>query len=203
MSLPSRTDAPSLSCSDDPSAVRRRDRAVTDDAWIESLLTRAAVGALATVDADQPFLNVNLFWFDPTRRAVYLHTARRGRTRTNVEGGERVCFAVHEMGRLLPAEEALEFSVEYAGVVAFGTALVVEDAIEATTALQALLDKYFPKHVPGRDYRPITADELARTTVMRVDIERWSGKRKVVAADFPDAFRYAAPSLLDEDRAAT
>lgn len=184
----------------DPSVVRRRDRAITDEAWIETLLTRAAVGALATVDAGQPFLNVNLFWFDPARRAVYLHTARRGRTRANVEGGEPVCFAVHEMGRLLPAEEALEFSVEYAGVVAFGTAHVVEDATEASNALQAFLDKYFPQHVPGRDYRPTTPEELARTTVMRVDIERWSGKRKVVAADFPGAFRYAPSSMLDEDR---
>lgn len=190
------------SISDDPSTVRRRDRAVTDDAWIANLLTRAAVGALATVDDDQPFLNVNLFWFDPARRAVYLHTARRGRTRTNVEGGQRVCFAVHEMGRLLPADQALEFSVEYAGVVAFGEACVVEDAREATTALQALLDKYFPQHVPGRDYRSITADELARTTVMRVDIEHWSGKRKVVAPDFPGAFRYVSASVLGEDREA-
>ncbi len=185
---------------EDPSTVRRRDRAVTDEAWIEKLLDRAAVGALATVDDGRPFLNVNLFWFDPARRAVYLHTARRGRTRTNVEGGERVCFAVHEMGRLLPADEALEFSVEYAGVVAFGTACVVEDALEATTALQAILDKYFPEHVPGRDYRPIAPEELARTTVMRVDIEQWSGKRKVVATDFPGALRFDALSVLDEDR---
>ncbi len=185
----------------DPATVRRRDRAVEDDAWIASLLSTAAVGALATVDDGRPFLYVNLFTYDADRHAIYLHTAHRGRTRSNVEAGGPVSFAVHEMGRLLPADTALEFSVEYAGVVAFGTAVVVDDAVEAASALQALLDKYAPQLAPGRDYRAITADELARTTVMRVDVSGWSGKRKVVPMGFPGAFTYEAPSVLDRDRA--
>jgi uncharacterized protein len=180
----------------DIATVRRRDRAVTDDAWIAEALRTAAVGTLATVDDGQPFLNANLFAFDAARRAIYLHTARRGRTRSNVEQGRPVCFAVHEMGRLLPADTALEFSVEYAGVVVFGTATVVEDAEEATSALQMILDKYAPHLRPGRDYRGITPDELARTTVMRVDISAWSGKRKMVATDFPGAYRFPERSLL-------
>lgn len=180
--------------------MRRSDRAVDDERWIAALLEHAPVGALATVDAGQPYLNVNLFVYDAARRVVYVHTARRGRTRTNVEAGERVCFAVHEMGRLLPAPEALEFSVEYAGVVAFGTATVVDDAAEAAAALQALLDKYAPHLRPGRDYRATTVDELARTTVMRIDIDAWSGKRKVVPADFPGAFVYPPSGVLDDER---
>jgi len=185
---------------EDLATVRRSDRAVDDERWIAALLEHAPVGALATVDAGQPYLNVNLFVYDAARRVVYVHTARRGRTRTNVEAGERVCFAVHEMGRLLPAPEALEFSVEYAGVVAFGTATVVDDAAEAAAALQALLDKYAPHLRPGRDYRATTVDELARTTVMRIDIDAWSGKRKVVPADFPGAFVYPPSGVLDDER---
>jgi hypothetical protein len=40
---------------------------------------------------------------------------------------------------------------------------------------------------PGRDYRPPVPEELKRTTVMRIDIESWSGKKKEVG-DFPGAF---------------
>ena len=65
--------------------------------------------------------------------------------------------------------------------------MVVEDAEEA---LQALLDEYAPHLKPGLHYRPITADELPRTSVMRIDIVEWSGKRKAAALDFPGAFRY-------------
>jgi len=170
--------------------VRRHDREVTDEAWIRALLHRAAVGTLATVHDGQPFLNTNTFVYDEQAHAIYLHTARTGRTRSNVDEEERVCFGVSEMGRLLPAKTALNFSVEYAGVVVFGWAAVVADEDEARRALQRLLDKYAPHLHPGRDYQPITAEELARTSVYRVHIERWSGKQKVAPADFPGAFRY-------------
>jgi hypothetical protein len=94
------------------------------------------------------------------------------------------------MGRLLPADEALEFSVEYAGVTVFGCASVIADEAEAGRALQRLLDKYAPHLRPGVDYRPPTAEEIKRTATYRLQIESWSGKRKVVAEDFPGAYQY-------------
>jgi uncharacterized protein len=94
------------------------------------------------------------------------------------------------MGRLLPAPTALHFSVEYAGAVVFGRAKVVEDQAEAEAALQQLLDKYAPHLRPGRDYRPIQPEELAVTSVYRVEIDEWSGKQKVAPADHPGAYLY-------------
>jgi nitroimidazol reductase NimA-like FMN-containing flavoprotein (pyridoxamine 5'-phosphate oxidase superfamily) len=169
--------------------VRRADRAVTEDAWIADLLHRAPIAALATVHEGQPFINSNLFVYDEDAHVIYMHTARVGRTRANVDQHERVCLSVSEMGRLLPADEALEFSVEYAGVNVFGRAAIVEGD-EAERALQLLLDKYFPHLQPGRDYRPIVPEELVRTSVYRIDIESWSGKKKQVEPDFPGAFLY-------------
>lgn len=171
-------------------AVRRRDRAVEDDDWIRGVLRREAFGVLTTVADGQPFALPNIFVYDQAAHAVYTHTAKAGRTRANVDGGERACFCVSTMGRLLPAATALEMSVEYEGVVVFGRAAVVADPDEATAALQALLDKYFPHLRPGRDYRPIQPEELARTAVYRLTVERWSGKRKAAEAAFPGAFRY-------------
>jgi len=171
-----------------PTAVRRRDRA-KDVAWVRAFLRGAPYGFLATVDDDgQPFLNSNLFVYDEKRHCIYLHTARTGRTRSNLEGGDRVCFSVAGMGRLLPADEALEFSVEYAGVVVFGRGTVVHDVDEATRGLRMLLERYAPHLRYGEDYREVTAEELKRTAVYRVDIEAWSGKQKAAAEDFPGAF---------------
>ncbi len=168
--------------------VRRSDRAM-DDAWIIALLHSAPFGALATVHDGQPFINTNLFVYDQAAHAIYTHTGRYGRTRSNVEAYERVCFSVSEMGRLLPADEALEFSVEYAGVAVFGRSSIIE-GVEAERALQLLLDKYAPHLRPGRDYRATTPEELRRTSVYRIDIESWSGKRKQAEPDFPGAFFY-------------
>ncbi|MEO1290424.1 MAG: pyridoxamine 5'-phosphate oxidase family protein, partial [Chloroflexota bacterium] len=127
---------------DAPTTVRREDRAVDDEAWIKQFLHQADVGTLATVHDGQPFLNQNLFVYDESQHVIYIHTARKGRTRANVEDHEKVSFAIMEMGRLLPADQALEFSVEYAGVVVFGTSSIVDDETEATDALQQMLDKY-------------------------------------------------------------
>jgi uncharacterized protein len=171
--------------------VRRKDRAVADEAWIAALLDRAPLGILATVEDGQSFVNANLFVYDQSQQVLYLHTARHGQTRTNVEQEERVCFTVNEMGRLLPAPVALDMSVEYASVVVFGRAAIVSTDNEAHYGLQLLLDKYFPHLHPGEDYRPIQPAELARTAVYRVTIDSWSGKQKQAPADFPGAFFYS------------
>ncbi len=60
------------------------------------------------------------------------------------------------MGRLIPADEAVEVSVEFAGVMLFGRVTIVDDEAEATHALQLLMDKYFPQLKPVEDYRPIS-----------------------------------------------
>ena len=170
------------------SKVRRHDRG-KDDQWIRAFLTQAPFGFLATVAEDgQPFLNSNIFVFDEKRHCIYLHTHRTGRTRDNVASDHRVVFSAAAMGRLLPAPEALEFSVEYAGVVVFGKGTIVEDQEEATHGLRVLLEKYAPHLRYGEDYRATTLDELKRTAVFRVDIESWSGKQKEAEADFPGAF---------------
>ena len=94
------------------SQVRRRDRGKSD-AWVRAYLEQAPYGFLATVgDGGQPFLNSNLFIYDADQHAIYLHTHRTGRTRDNLDAPDRVAFSVAGMGRLLPAPEALEFSVE-------------------------------------------------------------------------------------------
>lgn len=170
--------------------VRRSDREVTDEAWLKHMLRTEPVGVMATVEGDQPFLNSNLFVYDEADHAIYTHTARTGRTRANVDQAQKVCFSVFNMGRLLPADVALEFSVEYAGVVVFGQASVIEDEAEATTVLQKLLDKYAPHLTPGQDYRPPVPEELKRTTVFKIAIESWSGKKKEVGPDFPGAYTY-------------
>jgi nitroimidazol reductase NimA-like FMN-containing flavoprotein (pyridoxamine 5'-phosphate oxidase superfamily) len=108
----------------------------------------------------------------------------------NVDLNARACFNVNEMGRLLPADEALEFSNEYASVTVFGPISLVEDREAERHALQLLLDKYAPHLRPGEDYRPMTDEELAQTAVFRLDIELWSGKKKEEVDDFPGAYTY-------------
>jgi hypothetical protein len=148
------------------------------------------MGTIATSVDGQPYLSTLLFVYDETRHAIYLHTGRRGRIWDNIQANPQACFTATHMGRLLPAATALNFSVEYQSVVAFGALRLIDEPVEAELALQMLMDKYFTHLHPGIDYRPITQIELTATAVFRLDIEEWSGKQKSAADEFPGAFEW-------------
>lgn len=158
--------------------LRRADRAMRDPDDIEALLRRARFGYVATTSGDQPFLHPTTFWYDQRARRVYFHGARQGRTLQNVRQNPRVCFGVAEMGRMLPADSACGFSLEYASVCVFGRVRLVEEEAEKRRGLQGLLDKYFPELQPVKDYSPITQAQLSETTVYAIEVEAWSGKQR-------------------------
>jgi len=170
--------------------LRRQDRAVQDETWIEDFLVKAPYGILAMAIDNQPYAKPNLFTFDPLRRAIYLHTADEGRTIENIRINPMVCFTVAEIGRLLPAERARGFSVEYASVVVFGLARVLEDSDERLHGLNLLMRKYAPHLQPDTDYRAVKASELEGTAVYRIDVTGWSGKRKQAETNFPGAYNF-------------
>jgi nitroimidazol reductase NimA-like FMN-containing flavoprotein (pyridoxamine 5'-phosphate oxidase superfamily) len=169
--------------------IRRSDHA-KDDAWIQEFLRRGAMGTMATSWDGQPFLVTRNYVYENEKQAIYMHGAMKGSTFDNVQANPVVCFSVSEMGRLLPANEAINVGIEYAGVVVFGRCAIISDQVEATHGLQLLLDKYFPHLKSGQDYIPINAEGLKYTAVYRIDIESWSGKERVVEGDFPGAFYY-------------
>ena len=96
--------------------------------------------------------------------------------RENIERNPKVCLEASQLGKLLPSNIALEFSLQYRSVLVFGTAHILEDAEEKRAALYGLIGKYFPGMEAGKEYRPITDKELKRTSVYAIEIESWSGK---------------------------
>lgn len=169
---------------------RRKDRG-QDAEWIRAYLERAPWGVLAFGgDSGPPHLNSNLFLYCREPDRIYLHSARTGAMPTGLTEGVPASFTAAGMGRLLPADTALEFSLEYHGVVAMGRARTVDDVEEARDSLNGLLLKYAPHLAPGQDYRAIVAEELRRTAVFRLDIQGWSGKEKAVG-EHPGSFPLA------------
>jgi nitroimidazol reductase NimA-like FMN-containing flavoprotein (pyridoxamine 5'-phosphate oxidase superfamily) len=175
---------------------RRLDRSRDVD-WIEDFLRRGAVTVLAAVADSKPLCLPRLFAYDAERYALYLHGARGGELlealeehREQGDGRAPVAATVFQMGRLLPAPEAAEFSVEFGSVVVAGRGVVVEDPDEAMHGLRLLMEKYAPHLEPGKEYRDMAPEEVARTSVIRVDIQAWSGKEKTEAGEFPGAYWY-------------
>jgi nitroimidazol reductase NimA-like FMN-containing flavoprotein (pyridoxamine 5'-phosphate oxidase superfamily) len=160
-----------------PPAEMRRPEYAQDDRWIRDFFTQAEAGHVGSRWEDQPFVTPILFWYNPQRYEIYFHTKITGRLRANIEHSDKVCIEAYRMGRVLPANTALEFALQYESVVAFGRGRLLQDDEEKRYALYGLIEKYFPKMKPGEHYRPITEQELKRTAVYAIAIESWSGKR--------------------------
>ncbi len=167
--------------------VRRKELAVYDAAWIVDFLHKAEFGVLAFCGEGQPFTVARNFVYDRAQHCLYLHGARQGLTFSLVGDGAPAAFNVSRAGRLIAAQQASGMDTEYAGVVLFGRIAAVDGAEEAEHGLRLLLEKYFPRLRYGEDYTPVTAYDLKRTAVLRLDIEEWSGKEKRKADDSPGA----------------
>jgi len=148
-----------------------------DDEWIVNFLHKAEIGHIATHWDAQPFITPSTFWYDEVNHRIYFHSNITGRVRMNCERHPEVCFEASSYGEFLPSNTALEFSMQYESVIAFGKIVIVEGAEEKKAALYGLIEKYFPSMRPGQEYRPITDRELEQTSVYQLDIESWSGKR--------------------------
>lgn len=159
-----------------PTAFQRLPEYQRDDEWIRAFLRVAQVGHIASARDGQPFLTPSTFWFDEENHQIIFHSNLAGRVRSNIEANPRVCFEASEMGKLLPSNVALEFSLQYRSVIVFGTVGLVTDEEEARRVLYGLIQKYFPRMQAGREYRQITDKELKRTSVYAIQIEEWSGK---------------------------
>ena len=160
-----------------PANEQRRLKYAQDDDWIRDFLGRVKVGHIATRWDEQPFITPTNFWYDPDRHEIYFHSNIVGRLRANLERHPEVCFEAFEAGELLPSNVALEFSQQYESVIVFGKVRILQDEEEQRQALYDLIEKYFPEMKPGIHYRPITDQELKRTSVYALAIESWSGKR--------------------------
>jgi uncharacterized protein len=147
-----------------------------EDDWIRAFLQEAKVGHIASARDGQPFLTPSTFWFDEQNHQIIYHSNVAGRVRSNIENNPKVCFEASEMGRMLPSNVAIEFSLQYRTVIVFGTAHLVTDPGESRRVLYGLIKKYFPTMTPGREIREITDQELRSTSVYAIQIEEWSGK---------------------------
>jgi uncharacterized protein len=159
-----------------PTALQRLPEYQRDDEWIRAFLREAKVGHIASARDDQPFLNPTTFWYDEAHHQIIFHSNVAGRIRSNIESNSKVAFEASELGKMLPANVALEFSLQFRSVVVFGTARLVNDPEEARRVLYGLIHKYFPAMTAGKEFREITDKELKRTSVYAIQIEEWSGK---------------------------
>src|SRR4030095_14744550 len=148
-----------------PVAFQRRPHLTRDDDWIRAFLKAARIGHIASSLDGQPFINPTMLWLDEEKHQIVFHSNVAGRIRSNIENNPKVSLEASELGKFLPSNVALEFSLQFRSVVVYGTARVVTDPHEARRLMYGLIRKYFPAMTAGREYREITEKETRSTSI--------------------------------------
>jgi len=142
---------------------------MVDRAEIESVLSEARFMRLGLCDGSEPYVvPVNFAW-KPGR--VYFHCAAEGKKLDVMSRNPRVCFQVDVDAQVVKAEKAEDWTTRYRSVIGWGTATLVEDPGERLYALDLLMERH------GGPPGPYPAGVLTRVTIIRIDIDKLTGKQ--------------------------
>jgi len=153
--------------------IRRQDR-LLDEARATEILKSAEFGVLSLSDNEgRPYgIPVNFVWDGNNK--IYIHCAPEGRKLRILKENNKVSFCVVGRTNLLPSK----FTTEYESIVLSGSASTGLSDEEKHHALSLLIDKLSPNDkVIGEKY---AEKSFYRVEIIRLDIERWSGKSKKI-----------------------
>lgn len=151
--------------------VRRTDREIKDAAAIRAIMEEALVCRIGLSDGGMPYvvpMNYGL-----GENCLYLHCAAEGRKLDILGRNGQVCFEMDLMREIKTAPVPCGWGALYESVIGFGRAVILETLSEKRAALDRIME-----HCGAKGPFSYPDETLARTAVIRIDIESVTGKRR-------------------------
>ena len=153
------------------------DRSVPQEAV--KIFAEGRVAHVGFVQDGQPYVIPLGYQFSPDApRYLYLHGSPASRLMRHLATAAPVCIAVTLLDGLVYSRTALYHSMNYRSAICFGRGRRVMDEALQRSVYEAMVSRYFPGRTAGRDYSEPTAEHLAATMLIEVEIEEWSAKRR-------------------------
>ena len=154
--------------------MRRKDREITDREVIEDIISRADVCRVSFADNNIPYMvTMNFGYTAEETSCLWFHCASAGRKLDFLGRNNYVCFEMDTDHRLYEGTDGCDWGMKFSSVVGYGRIVIVEDTHNRLAGLGAIM-----KHYTGRDDFNYNDSILRNTTVLRLDIEEMTGKRK-------------------------
>jgi uncharacterized protein len=149
--------------------MRRKDREIVEEAAIRAVMEEAQVCRIGLSDGGMPYVVPMNFGLG--ERCLYLHCAREGRKIDILRKNDQVCFEMDILHEVRLGTMPCGCTARFDSVIGFGRAVLVEKSGEKRLALDRIMEHY------GAQGPFSYPDEtLAKTAVMRIDIESLTGK---------------------------
>ena len=157
--------------------MRRKEKAVTDLADIESIINAASYFTLGLTDGDEAYMVPLDFGYESAGQelgTVYFHCARAGRKLDLLKANPRVSLLFVASGHTLIDEGdgslACTLNTDYRSVMALGEARVIDGDTGKLAAMRVVLRQH------GCEHLPVAPDNLDKTALVRVDLKQAVGK---------------------------
>jgi nitroimidazol reductase NimA-like FMN-containing flavoprotein (pyridoxamine 5'-phosphate oxidase superfamily) len=149
--------------------MRRKEREIQGTENVEAVLAQAKVLRLGMCVDNRPYVVPLSFGYADGR--IYFHSGPAGRKLETLRANPAVCFEAEAGVEIIAAAKACDYSARYRSVIGFGRAVFVEDEAEKLAGLRAVMAQY------SKGDWDFPAAIVARTTVVRIDIESMTGKQ--------------------------
>ena len=154
--------------------MRRSDREIVDKAEIESIIDKCQVCRIAFSDNNMPYVvpmnygheNIN------GQLTLYFHGANEGRKHDIIARNPVACFVIDCSHKLIEAEEAAQYTMEFESVIGSGKISYITDRDEKIHACKLIMKQY----VKDKEF-PLPDHVLDSVTLFKLDVTEYAGKR--------------------------
>lgn len=153
--------------------MRRKDREITDNQEILSIIKNCEVCTIAFFDEEYPYvvpLNFGV-QLENNQFTLYFHGANAGKKIELSKKNNHVSFEMHCSTKLISGERACDFTMEYESVCGNGTLEMIDDE-EKLSALQSLMKQYDTQKEYKFDEKMVNA-----IAVLKLNVNEIAGKR--------------------------
>jgi nitroimidazol reductase NimA-like FMN-containing flavoprotein (pyridoxamine 5'-phosphate oxidase superfamily) len=154
--------------------MRRKDRQITGRDEIEEIIKSSDVCRIALTDDNIPYIvTMNFGYMGGEKPCFYFHSAKEGRKIDMIRKNGYVCFELDTGHELYSGDKGCDWGMRFSSVVGYGNISIVDDLTEKISGLDCIMAHY--ADTGSFIYEKNIFD---RTTVIRLDIEEMTGKRK-------------------------
>lgn len=148
--------------------MRRKEKEITDITAIEAIILRSSVCRLALSEDNHPYIVPLCFGYEDN--TLYFHSAPHGKKLEILSKNNTVCFEFDIDRRIVEAEDACGWTMNYRSVIGFGKASIIGDPPEKLKALNAIIQHYAGNPLPYSEVK------LKGTVFIKVEIEKITGR---------------------------
>ena len=154
--------------------MRRKDREIKEVADLELIISRSDVCRISFADNNIPYIvTMNFGYSGGINPCFYFHCAKEGKKLDIMRRNNYVCFELDTDHEIYEGENGCDWGMKFSSIVGYGRISVIKDRESRIYGLDCIMSHYSDKKVFSYEERV-----LENTTILRLDIEEMTGKRK-------------------------